>query len=363
MSDLYHLLCLLSIPGIGPHRVRKLVSHFKSPEEVLKGSLKDLMRIDTIDKKTAQAIRQKVNPRFAESQLSHIEKYQVKCIGYWDPDYPEILKKIYDPPIVLFVKGKLDKLDHCNIAVVGMRSPSEYGRWIAEKLGQDLARHGVVVVSGMARGIDTQVHYGVLKASGKTMAILGCGINVVYPPENRRLYEKIIETGLVISEFPMDTEPASGHFPRRNRIISGLSLGTVVVEAGEKSGALITAYMALEQGREVFAVPGSIRSSKTRGTHRLLKEGAKLVECVEDILVEIPGWTIDEKERDHKSNIVDQLSAGEKKLWQVLSDEPLHIDRIAIEANVTTSEALAVLLSMELKNCVKQISGMMFVRM
>ena len=363
MSDLYHLLCLLSIPGIGPHRVRKLVSHFGSPEEVLKGSLKDLMRIDTIDEKTAQAIRQKVNPRFAESQLSQIEKYQVKCIRYWDPEYPEILKRIYDPPVVLFVKGKLDRLDDDNIAVVGMRSPSEYGRWIAEKLGQDLARHGVVVVSGMARGIDTQVQYGVLKASGKTMAILGCGINVVYPPENRRLYEKIIETGLVISEFPMNTEPASGHFPRRNRIISGLSLGTVVVEAGEKSGALITAYMALEQGREVFAVPGSIRSSKTRGTHRLLKEGAKLVECVEDILVEIPGWTIDEKERDHKSNIVDQLSAGEKKLWQVLSDEPLHIDRIAIEANVTTSEALAVLLSMELKNCVKQISGMMFVRM
>jgi DNA processing protein len=364
MNDLYPLLCLLSIPGIGPHRIRKLVNHFGSPEAVLKANIKDLMRVDTIDQKTARGILQKVNRRFAEKQLVQIDRYRISCIRYWDPEYPENLKRIYDPPVLLFVKGKLTQSDRHHIAVVGMRSPSEYGRWIAEKLGQELAQQGIVVVSGMARGIDTRAHYGVLKASGTTLAVLGCGVDVVYPPENRRLYERIMETGAVLSEFPMGAEPAGGHFPRRNRIISGLSLGTVVVEAGERSGALITAYMALEQGREVFAIPGSIRSSKSRGTHKLLKEGAKLVECVDDILVEIPGWVKESEDgkQGTPSNVVHHLSSEEQKLWQVLTDAPLHIDQIAIEANVTTPEALAVLLSMELKNCVKQLSGMMFVR-
>lgn len=362
-DDLYHLLCLLSVPGIGPHRIRKLVGHFGSPKSVLQAGVKELVRVEHIDEKIARTIRLKVNQRFAETQLYQIKKHRVHLVSYWDHDYPEILKSIYDPPVLLYIKGNLNGKDQCKIAVVGMRSPSQYGRWTAERMGEDLARNGITVVSGMARGIDTLAHYGALKVSGKTVAVLGSGVNVVYPPENRKLYEKIVEAGAVISEFPMNAEPAGGHFPRRNRIISGLSLGTVVVEAGERSGALITAYMALDQGREVFAIPGSIRSPKSRGTHKLLKEGAKLVECVEDILTEIPGWVVDGKRSSEKIDVLKILSDQEKSIWKVLGDEPTHIDQIAVHANVTTSEALAMLLSMELKNCVKQLSGMMFVRM
>lgn len=362
MDDVYQLLCLVSVPGIGSHRIRKLVGHFGSPKAVLDAGTQELCHVDGIDEKTARNIQQKVDRSFADEELSRIEKQGAHLVIYWDPKYPKMLKKIYDPPVLLYVMGVLDEKEENRIAVVGTRSPSQYGRWVAERFGEDFATRGITVVSGMARGIDTWAHRGALKGGGKTIAVLGCGLNVVYPAENRKLYKMIADSGAVLSEFPMNAEPAGVHFPRRNRIISGLSFGTVVVEAGEKSGALITAYMALDQGREVFAVPGSIRSSKTKGTHRLIKEGAKLVESLEDVLAEIPQWKEKGKKRGKKRDVSKLLSDGEKRLWGVLSEEPIHIDRITMKAKITTSEALAMLLSMELKNCVKQLSGMMFVR-
>ena len=362
MTDVYNLMCLLSVPSIGPLRIRRLIGHFGSAKAVLDADVHDLCLVEGIDEKKATKIKQKIDRRFVDDQLLRVEKQKVRLITLWDPDYPDILKSIYDAPVLLYVKGALDEKNGNRLAVVGTRSSTSYGQWATEHLCEDLARRGVVIVSGMARGIDTLAHRGAIKGGGKTIAVLGSGVDVVYPPENEGLYERISETGAVISEFPMKTEPAPGHFPRRNRIISGLSLGTVVVEAGHKSGALITAYMALEQGREVFAVPGSIRSRTTRGTHKLIKEGAKLVESVEDILTEIPQWKSDEEAGQKVEDVSERLSQEERVLWDVLSEEPLHIDEIAAQANVTTSEALAMLLSMELKNCVKQLSGMMFVR-
>jgi len=361
MHDVHSLLHLASISGVGSQRIRNLVGHFGSSKAVLDASIQELCEVDGIDKKTARSIKSQITPQFAEEQISLTEKHGAKIVTFWDSDYPEILKTIHDPPILLYVKGELDGKEEKRIAVVGMRSPSQYGRWVAERFGEDLARQGISVVSGMARGIDTASHRGALRGNGKTLAVLGCGVDVIYPPENRDLYHQIADQGAVISEFPMKTEPLGVHFPRRNRIISGLCRGTVVVEAGNKSGALITAYMALEQGREVFAVPGNIRSLKCRGTHRLIKQGAKLIESVEDIISEIPQWKEMEKRRP-KEAVSELLSSDEKKIWEVLSEEPIHIDRISSEAKMTTSEALALLLSLELKNCVKQLSGMMFVR-
>lgn len=362
MNDVYHLLCLVSVPGLGSQRIRMLVGHFGSSQAVLEAGVKELCRIDGIDEKTARCIRQEVNQDFAKDQLYRAEKLGVNILTYWNSQYPEMLKRIHDPPILLYVKGTFQGNNEKRIAIVGTRLPSQYGRWIAERFGEDLARRGITVVSGMARGVDSCAHQGALKGGGDTIAVLGCGVNVVYPPENQRLYKQIADVGALVSEFPMNTEPMGGHFPRRNRIISGLSLGTVVVEAGAKSGALITAYMALEQGREVFAVPGNVRSPKTRGVHRLIKEGAKLVEGIEDILEEIPQWIENGKITKNKEEVSVILSDQEKVIWETLSDGPIHIDQIASEANVTTSEALALLLSMELKNCIKQLSGMMFVR-
>lgn len=362
MDDVRGLLSLLSIPGIGPYRIRNLIGHFGSPGAVLEAGTEDLRRVEGIDEKTARSIRAGADPGFPERQMMLTEKLGVRMVSYWDAEYPELLKSIYDPPVLLYVKGSLEDLPERRLAVVGMRSPSETGKTVAESFAADLARCGVAVVSGMARGIDTAAHRGCIRAGGKTVAVLGSGVDVVYPPENIRLYNRIAAAGAVISEFPMNAEPAASHFPRRNRIISGMSRGTVVVEAGERSGALITAYMALEQGREVFAVPGSVRSSKSRGAHRLIKEGAKLVEGVEDILAEIPQWADSAGDAGAAVSAEKILTEEEMVIWGALGDSPVHIDSIVKAADRSPSEALALLLSMELKDCVKQMPGMRFMR-
>lgn len=362
MDERFSLLCLLSVPGIGSHRIRRLVSRFGNARAVLDAGYHDLCEVDGITSKIAKSILQKVDKGFADDQLRRVEKLGARLIAYWDPRYPALLKEIFDPPALLFYKGELNLSGEPCMAVVGMRSPSSYGRSVAERLARSLAAYGITVASGMARGIDTSAHNGALKAGGKTVAVLGSGLDVIYPPENHRLFAQIAENGAVVTEFPMTTEPTGAHFPRRNRIISGLSWGTVVIEAGERSGALITAYIALEQGREVFAIPGSILSARSRGPHKLIKEGAKLVESIEDILCEFP-----DLERHGKANqLVYEperlLSSEEKAIWTVLSEEPLHIDAISEKTRYSMPEALALLLSMELKSCVKQLSGMRFMR-
>jgi DNA processing protein len=315
-----------------------------------------------VDIEIATKIHLEADKDYAKRQLEMADQAKIRIMTYWDSDYPDILKTIPDPPVVLFVNGEFPVPLNRSLAIVGMRKPSAYGKNFAEKLAKALAALDIVVVSGMARGIDTQAHRGALAGAGQTIAVLGCGVNVVYPPENVKLYDQIAASGAVISEFPMNTSPLANHFPRRNRIISGLSLGTVVVEAGQKSGALLTAYMALEQGREVFAVPGQANYIQSKGPHRLIKEGARLIESVDDILEELP--QLDESRSGKSVHPAEQIEMTdpERKLFETLSEDPKHVDVVSAESGLSTSEVLAVLLSLELKNAVRQLSGMMYVR-
>jgi DNA processing protein len=273
------------------------------------------------------------------------------------------LREIYDPPPLLYLRGELREEDNLALSIVGSRKTSPYGRWITEKISQEIVRHGITIVSGMARGIDSVAHGGAISGGGRTLAVLGCGIDVIYPPENRTLFGQIIDHGAVLSEFPMGSRPEGIHFPRRNRIISGLSIGVVVVQASAESGSLITAEYALDQGREVFAIPGNVGAEGSRGTNRLIKEGAKLVESSEDILEEIlPRW-----KRMRECSIKVQspgegLLGEEKIVYQLLSESPLHIDVIIRESRLDPGKVSSLLLDLELKGLIAQWPGKCFTK-
>jgi len=296
-----------------------------------------------------------------ESRL--IKKENVKVITIKDEEYPANLKEIYSPPAALYVKGELKKEDKLSIAIVGSRHYSNYGRDTAQRLAGELAQLGITVVSGMARGIDTFAHNGALDSKGRTIAVLGSGLSNIYPPENKALVYKIAERGAVISEFPMATPPLAGNFPRRNRIISGLSLGTVVVEAAEKSGALITARCAYEQGREVFSVPGEVGRNNAFGTNQLIKDGAKLVETANDIIEELSVNIKDILKRKFTSlKSLPDLSEEELKIFQALTEEPLHIDDISINSMLPISKTSSILTALEIKGLVRKMPGNIFSR-
>lgn len=278
-------LRLTLIPAIGPARARKLLVRFKEPGEILTASQREIASV--LDSSLAQVIDQQRKEVDLDKQLRLIEKYQVKIITQDDPAYPVNLKNIFDPPLVLFLRGEILPEDGLSIAIVGTRIATIYGMNMARKISSQLGQRGFAIISGGARGIDTAAHQAALVINARTIAVLGCGVDVVYPPENTRLFGQIIKNGALVSEFPMGTLPLGQNFPQRNRIISGLSVGVVVIEAPRRSGALITACSALEQGREVFCVPGQADSFTMKGSHQLLREGAKLVEDVDDIIEEI----------------------------------------------------------------------------
>jgi DNA processing protein len=362
-SELKSWLALSTVPNVGPIRFISLVKHFGSPEAVLSASEKELTDFPDIGHVIASNIKRKVDWGLAEKQLELIEKNQVQLLTFKDEDYPENLKSIYDPPPFLFIKGDIKKEDKNAIAMVGCRMASPYGRQITEKIGRELAKRGITIVSGLARGIDSIGHLSALEESGRTIAVFGSGLDVIYPPENKKLVERIVENGAIISEFLLGTKPEAPNFPRRNRLISGLSLGVVIVEAGAKSGALLTAQFALEQNREVFAIPGNIGAKNSEGTNQLIKQGAKLVTSVEDILEELNLIkSVQQKEKNQIERDLSQLSEMEKSIYNLIAHEPYHIDKIAQETHVTTSCALSTLLSLELKGFIKQLSGKMFVR-
>ena len=362
-SELKSWLALSTVPNVGPIRFISLVKHFGSPEAVLSASEKELSDFPEIGTVIASNIKRKVDWELAEKQFELIEKNQVQLLAFRDESYPDNLKSIYDPPPFLFIKGKIKKEDKNAIAVVGCRMASPYGKQITEKIGRELAKRGITIVSGLARGIDSISHLSALKENGRTIAVFGSGLDVIYPPENKKLVERIVQNGAIISEFLLGTKPEAPNFPRRNRLISGLSLGVVIVEAGAKSGALLTAQCALEQNREVFAIPGNIGAKNSEGTNRLIKQGAKLVTSVEDILEELNLITsVQQKEKNQIEKDLSQLSEMEKNIYNLIMNEPYHIDKIAQETNLTTSCALSTLLSLELKGFIKQLSGKMFVR-
>jgi DNA processing protein len=299
--------------------------------------------------------------------LEQVERQNVSIILYHDPAYPMRLRQIPDPPPLLYVKGSLEPADCNALSVVGTRRATHYGKTVAAKLAGDLARLGVTIVSGLAYGIDAAAHKGALDAGGRTLAVLGCGIDVVYPRANEKLFERIPSSGAIISELPIGSQPDPGFFPMRNRIVSGISLGTVVIEAPLKSGALITARFALEQGREVFAAPGSIFSPYNEGCHKLIKDGAKLVENVYDILTEVErniegSAPAESPERPSAEPVEIPLAPAEKKVFNFLSMVPTHIDDIGEECGLTASQTAASLMMLEIKGLAQQLSGKMFIR-
>jgi len=330
-----------------------------------------LKKVEGIGDEIARKILSLSDGKAAEQELERAQKLGVQVLTIEDRDYPFLLKQIYDPPIVLYVKGKFSERDKNSIGIVGSRRPSIQGRLNAEKFGFELASRGITVVSGMARGIDTAAHRGALNAKGRTIAVLGSGLDVIYPPENRDLSKEIAKNGAVISEFPFGTQPDRQNFPRRNRVVSGLSLGILVVEAGEKSGALITASFALEQGREVFAVPGNVNLPTTKGCHQLIKDGAKLVEKVEDVLEEL---NIEKvlKPENQGSTAIDStqgkgtetlpLSEEEKKVYKVIEKEPLYIDQIVRLTGMESFKASQILMKLEIRGLIRQLPGKFFVR-
>jgi DNA processing protein len=358
--DIESLLRLYAVAGLGPARIRKLLAAFGSPEAVLQAPIQKLVRIPGIEQHTALCIKEKVDEQRIRRQLDFVRQHRLNILTCWDEAFPTALKHIYDAPILLFCKGDLGILNTMAIGIVGTRNPSSYGRLITEKFCRELTESNFTIISGLARGIDTIVHQTVLKLEGRTVAVLGSGMDMIYPPENRKMAERITEHGVLVSEYMIGTIPDPRNFPRRNRIISGLSIGVLVTEAGVKSGALITAYQALEQNREVFSVPGPVNSRKSAGANLLIKQGATLVKDTQDILTEIEHH-ISLKRSDNKYTPPD-LTGLEKELYELLSDEPVHIDALAIKIRRTTAEVLSTLLTLELLGIVKQLSGKMFVR-
>jgi DNA processing protein len=280
-------LALRRARGVGPRTCKLLIEKFGAPEKIFRLGA-DAIASAGVPRNTAQNIAEFRDFEPIEKELCELPNIGARLVKWTDADYPPNLRQIADPPPFLFVRGTAALTDTNCIAIVGARAASDIGRRMAQRLGLELAAKGFTVVSGLARGIDGEAHQGALDAHGKTIAVLGCGVDVIYPAEHRKLAEAIIEScGALVSELPIGTQPLAENFPTRNRILSGLCLGVVIVEAAEKSGSLITARMALEQDRQVFAVPGSPLSGKTRGSNRLLKEGAKLIECVEDVIEEL----------------------------------------------------------------------------
>ena len=351
------------ISDIGPKRFYQLLDYFGSTDTAWKANSGKISKILNISPKISSRLFEEKNNINPERELDLIYKHKVNVLTVEDALYPENLKTIHYPPPVLYFKGTILESDKNSISIVGSRKATYYGKIVAEKLGKDLALTGLTIVSGMARGIDTAAHKGALSVSGRTIAVLGCGIDHIYPPENRRLAQEIQESGAVISEFPLSTLPERQNFPRRNRIISGLSLGIVVVEAAKKSGALITADFALEQGREVFAIPGNINSPLSNGSHNLIKQGAKLVDNYQDILEEIHIALPQMKTEKEMVKENTSLTEEENIIYRIINLEPIQIDEVIGVSKFSAGKVSEILLSLELKDLIKEIEGKRFIKL
>ena len=362
--DVRALLNLSMIQGIGPARLRGLVNHFGDPESVLAASEKELAGVEGIDRGLARRIHSRVDfEKEIQIQLSRLNKWEARLVTFWDKEYPENLKKIYDPPVMLFVRGTFASSDKYSVAIVGTRNPTSYGKHVAEKFSAELSEQGITVVSGLARGVDTLAHTTAVRSGGRTLAVLGSGVDVIYPGENRRLADQILMGGAILSEYYMGSKPDAVNFPRRNRIISGMTLGTILIETDVNGGAMITAGTALDQNREVFAVPGSVFEKQSRGTNKLIREGrAKLVEEVADVLEELQYKLKPILKTQPPSQPKVQLTIFEQKVFDLLTAEPEQIDALGDRSGMATSDLLVQLLSLELKGIVKQLPGKYFVR-
>jgi DNA processing protein len=358
-----HWVGLNMVLGVGKTLSHRLVKAMGSPKNVFHASRKELMEVERVGDKVARQILDFDLERSVEREYQLTHRRNVRILTIEDPQYPYpfLLKSIYDPPPVIYYKGTFLDERSVPLAVVGTRKASSYGRMVAEKLCAALSEMGVCIISGMARGIDTIAHKSALKLGNPTVAVFGCGLDYTYPPESGSLRRQIEEQGAVISEFPMSTKPDRNNFPARNRVISGLSHGTLVVEAGEKSGALITAQFALEQGREVFAVPGNIYSSESRGTHALIQMGAKLTDSPEAMVEELSDSVL-ELLKERKNRVLEsiELNPKEEHLMSLMSVQEQHIDRVIENSYLSPAEVSATLVTLELKGVIRQTDGKMF---
>jgi DNA processing protein len=345
------------VKGIGPVKFRRLPDHFGDPQAAWQASHAGLAAAG-LDRRAIENLHAVRSGGQLDAALRAIEQAGAQVLTWDDDRYPRNLRSIPQPPPVLYVLGTLAPADEWSVAVVGTRRASAYGREAARDLAAGLAANGVTVVSGLARGIDVVAHRAALEAGGRTLAVLGSGVDVVYPPEHQALADAITRAGALVSDYPMGTAPESGNFPPRNRLISGLSKGVIVVEAGEVSGALITADFAAEQGRDVFAVPGSILAHSARGTNRLIQQGAKLVAGVSDVLEELNLALVNEQ---RTARAVLPADATEARLLACLSAEPVHIDDIGAQVGLPMSQVSGALALMELKGLVRQIGSMNYI--
>lgn len=365
-SRLLDLLRLTLVPGVGPKTARTLIEEFGSPGEVLNARESALREVAGVGSKLAEKIARASREVDAEAELALCRKLGVSVIARGDEAYPPSLNEIPDPPSLLYVKGEIAAVDQIAIALVGSRKCTPYGIRIAEKLAASLARVGVTVISGLARGIDAAAHRGALNAGGRTLAVLANGLGEIYPPEHAELSLDVAASGALISESPMGQSPLAGLFPQRNRIISGLSLGVVVVEATPRSGSLSTAKHATEQNREVFAVPGPVDSLASRGCHYLIRDGARLVETVDDILEELGPLVKEVKAKPEEPGVRHpaelSLSDQERTLLGRLDDLPRSVDELIVGSGLTASQVMATLSVLEMRRLVRRQPGPRFVR-
>ena len=358
MTDARYWIAFNLVPQIGPVKMRRLRDRFGNMEAAWQASRSDLAAAG-LDKRALENLldaRSKIDP---DAEMEKIAQAGVRALTLDDPNYPRLLSQIDNAPFVLYVKGEILPVDEWSIAVVGTRRATAYGREVTRRIVTDLVHNHITIVSGMARGIDSEAHRAALDAQGRTLAVLGCGLDVIYPPENNRLAQQIVDGGALISEYPLGTQPEAGNFPPRNRIISGLSLGTLIVEGDETTGARITIEDALEQNRETFAVPGNIFHPNARGTNKMIQRGeAKLITSAVDILEEL-NLTLIEQHQEVQAVLPENET--EAVLLKYLSVDPIHIDELGRETGLPIAAVSSTLALMELKGQVKQIGGMKFV--
>lgn len=362
-QELEYWLAWNSILDIGPKRFYMLIDRYGSAEEAWMESPEIISKFLKLNHRISQRFITQKKKIVPKKQLELIDKKQAKVVTIEDSLYPGNLRNIHLPPPLLYYKGTLFDSDKSAISIVGSRKATYYGKMVAETFSKNLSLAGLSIISGLARGVDAIAHKSALSVNGRTLAVLGCGIDIIYPPENRKLAAEIEESGAVLTEFPLSTLPERQNFPRRNRIISGLSLGTLVVEAAEKSGALITADFALEQGREVFAIPGNINSSLSKGTHNLIKQGAKLAHNYKDVLEELL-FEMPCKPKEKKENRqLDNLSEDDLLIYHLLScQKPMQIDEITVKSKLSPNKVNTIMLNLELKDLIKELEGKNYIR-
>lgn len=366
MSDFEALVLLNSVRAIPAGRLHKLIDAFGGPAKVLASDKHEWRSRGGLTQLMAERLERARRSFDVNRELALAKRNGIKVLSFFDADYPNILKEIFDPPPLLYVKGGFLPADENAVGVVGSRGASPYGLTCARKFSGELSSYGLTVVSGMARGVDTAAHRAALDAGGRTIAVLGSGLLDVYPPDNENLFLEIAAKGAVISEFPLETPPLAANFPIRNRIISGLSKGVLVVEASARSGALITSRYALEQNREVFAIPGKLTSETSSGTNDLIKQGARMVTAAEEILEELRAVLTLEPAFRSSRNLVEskdkaELSTQEQAVVVHLDDEPKHVDIIAASSGLPLARLLAILMQLELKGAVRQLPGKQFI--